>query len=63
MLSSRVQGQKTPLGLFLVIRNDSKVSDRQVWANSADPDQTASIPIGAVPSVSALFAILSAHFG
>ena len=22
-------------------RNDPKFSDRQVWANSADPDQTA----------------------
>ena len=27
-------------------RNDPKFSDRQVWANSADPDQTA--PRGAV---------------
>ena len=27
-------------------RNDLKFSDRQVWANSADPDQTA--PRGAV---------------
>ena len=26
--------------------NDPKFSDRQVWANSADPDQTA--PLGAV---------------
>ena len=29
-----------------VYRNDPKFSDRQFWANSADPDQTA--PIGAV---------------
>ena len=27
-------------------RNDPKFSDRQVWANSADPDQT--VPRGAV---------------
>ena len=27
-------------------RNDPKFSDRQAWANSADPDQTA--PRGAV---------------
>ena len=26
--------------------NDPKFSDRQAWANSADPDQTA--PLGAV---------------
>ena len=25
----------------LKYRNDPKFSDRQVWANSADPDQTA----------------------
>ena len=30
----------------LVYRNDPKFSDRQFWANSADPDQTA--PRGAV---------------
>ena len=38
---------------------DLKFSDRQVWANSVDPDQTA-------PEVcpgSTLFAILSASFG
>ena len=29
-----------------VYRNDPKFLDRQVWANSADPDQTA--PRGAV---------------
>ena len=39
-------------------RNDPKFSDRYVWANSADPDQT-----GAVWSGSTLFAILSASFG
>ena len=38
-----------------------KFSDRQVLANSADPDQTA--PRGAVWSGSTLFAILSASFG
>ena len=27
--------------LLLYYRNDPKFSDRQVWANSADPDQTA----------------------
>ena len=32
-------------------------SDKNVWANSVDPDQTA--PIGAVWSGSTLFAILS----
>ena len=31
---------------MLHYRNDPKFSDRQVWANSADPDQTA--PRGAV---------------
>ena len=31
---------------YLVYRNFPKFSDRQVWANSADPDQTA--PRGAV---------------
>ena len=31
-------------------RNVPKFSDRQVWANSADPDQTA--PRGAIPSAS-----------
>ena len=39
---------------------DPKFLDRQVWANSVDPDQTA--PRGAVWSVSTLFAILSASF-
>ena len=42
-------------------RNDPKFSDRQVWANSADPEQTA--PRGAVWSRSTLFAIPSASFG
>ena len=43
----------------LVYRND-KCLDRQVWANSVDPDQTA--PKGAVWSGSTLFAIVSASF-
>ena len=42
-------------------RNDPKFSDGQVWANSADPDQTA--PRGAVWSGSTLFAIPSTSFG
>ena len=42
-------------------RNDPKFSDRQAWANSADPDQTA--PRGAVWSGSTLFAVPSASFG
>ena len=29
-------------------RNDPKFPDRQIWANSADPDQTAPAPRGAV---------------
>ena len=32
--------------LIIDYRNDPKFSDRQFWANSADPDQTA--PRGAV---------------
>ena len=40
--------------------NDPKFSDRYIWANSADPDQTA--PRGAVWSGSSLFAILFAVF-
>ena len=40
--------------------NVPKFSDRQVWATSADPDQTAR---GAVWSGSTLFAIPSASFG
>ena len=40
--------------------NFPKFSDRQVWANSVDPDQTA---LGAVWSGSTLFAIPSASFG
>ena len=44
-----------------VYRNFPKFSDRQVWANIADPDQTA--PRGAVWSGSTLFAVPSASFG
>ena len=44
-----------------VYRDFPKFSDRQVWANSADPDQTA--PKGAVWSGSKLFAIPSVSFG
>ena len=33
-------------GIKRLYRNDLKFSDRQVWANSADPDQTA--PRGAI---------------
>ena len=34
-------------------RNDPKFSDRQVWANSADPDQTADQRLDfAIPSAS-----------
>ena len=40
--------------------NVPKFSDRQVWANSADPDQTA--PRGAVWSESTLFGIPSPIF-
>ena len=40
-------------------RNDPKFSDKQVWANSEDPDQTE----GAVWSGSTLFVILSILFG
>ena len=40
--------------------NDPKFSDRAVWANSADPDQTA--PRGAVSLGSSLFAISFAFF-
>ena len=41
-------------------RNDPKFSGRLVWANSADPDQTA--PRGAVWSGSSLFAVPFASF-
>ena len=41
---------------ILRYRDDSKFSDRKVWLNSADPDQTAR-------SGSTLFAISSASFG
>ena len=44
-----------------VYHNSPKFWDRLVWANSADPDQTALR--GAVGSVSTLFAILSTSFG
>ena len=47
--------------MFSQYRNVPKISDSQVWANSADPDQTA--PRGAVWSGSTLFAISSAPFG
>ena len=52
--------------IFIGYRNVPKFSDRQVWANSADPDQTAPLqtaPWGAVWSGSTLFAIPSASFG
>ena len=42
---------------ILLYCNDHKFSDRQVWANSADPDQTAP------RSGSTLFAIPAASFG
>ena len=51
----------TIVAIRFFYRNDPKFSDRQVWANSADPDQTA--PRGAVWSGSTLFAIASASFG
>ena len=47
--------------LFFKYCNFPKFSDGQIWANSADPDQTA--PRGAVWSGSTLFAIPSASFG
>ena len=43
-----------------VYLSDPQFSDRQVQANSVDPDQTA--PIGAVWSGSTLFAIQSTSF-
>ena len=46
---------------FLGYRNVPKFSDRQAWANSVDPDQTA--PRRAVWSGSTLFAVRSALFG
>ena len=42
-------------------RNDRTFLERQAWANSADPDQTA--PRGAVWSGSTQFATPSASFG
>ena len=50
-----------PLSTVNTVTFLRKFSDRQVWANSADPDQTA--PRGAGWSGSKLFAILSALFG
>ena len=58
----------------IMYHNVPKFSDRQVWANSADPDQTAprgavcadpdqNAPRGAVWSGSTLFTIPSASFG
>ena len=55
MLSMSKQGR------WLTYRNDPKFSDRLIWTNSADPDQTA--PRGAVWSGSTLFAIPAASFG
>ena len=43
-------------GFIIENRNDPKFSDRQAWANSADPDQTAR-------SSSTLSAISSVSFG
>ena len=62
----RLAWSQTPKTCFLftrlIYRNDPKFSDRQYWANSADPDQSA--PRGrAVWSGSTLFAIPSASFG
>ena len=54
--------KKDATGSYIqVYCNDPKFSDREVWANSADPDQTA--PRGAIWSGSTLFAIPSALFG
>ena len=47
-------------GIYKVYRKVPKFSDRQVWANSVDPDQTAP---RAVWSGSTLFAIPSPSFG
>ena len=45
-------------------RNDLKFSERRVWANSVDTDQTAPLcPLGAVWSRFTLFTIPSASFG
>ena len=48
-------------GFLIIYLNIPKFSDRQIWANSVDPYQTA--PGGAVWSGSTLFAIPSAIFG
>ena len=56
MTSTKIGAEMTSM-----YRNDPKFSDRNTWANSADPDQTA--PRGAVRSGSTLFAIPSASFG
>ena len=45
------------VNVFPIYRNDPKFLDRHVWANSANPDQTALRP------GSTLFAILFASFG
>ena len=51
----RTVRQKFQKAMYMY-HNGPKFSDRQVWANSIDPDQTA--PRGAVLSGSTLFAIL-----
>ena len=53
---SRTNGITPVNNLIIIIPYDPKFTDRQVWANNVDPDQTAPL------SGSALFAILSAHF-
>ena len=50
----------TVMLFFFYIHNDPKFSDRYVWPNIVDPDQTAP---RAVWSGSTLFAILSTSFG
>ena len=57
----RVLCQLLLVALKQEYHNNPKFSDRLVWANSADSDQTA--PRGAVWSESTLFAIASASFG
>ena len=47
------QNDRIPEGAIIMYRNDPKFSDKQVWTNSVDPDQTA-------PRGSTLFAISSA---
>ena len=50
---------------FALYLNGPKFSDRQAFANSVDPDQTAprGAPRGAVRSGSTLFVILTPPFG